>query len=144
MRERLPDTRNSVTHKFTIDGIQSYITVGTYPDGRPGEIFFRAGDGLHEKHPGMEPALEMWCIAVSILLQDGKWDTVVDKFAHQRFEPRGLTDNKDIPIAKSIVDYITRWMVIQFTGKECDGIRKATIEGTGGDTEEGGHHTEDD
>lgn len=113
MRERLPDTRRSVTHKFRVGTVEAYIVVGLYEDGRPGEMFFRAGDGLHENYPGMESTMECWCIAVSVLLQEGLWTTVYRKFAHQRFEPSGFTGNPDIPIAKSIVDYIIRWMVIE-------------------------------
>ena len=106
-RKRLPTTRNSVTHKFQIGGCEGYIIAGLYDDGTPGEIFFRAGNSLHDKFPGMEPVLECWCLAVSILLQHGMWELVHQKFSFQRFEPSDFKAN-------SIIDYIMRWIKKEF------------------------------
>jgi len=114
LRHRLPDTRLSTTHKFSVGGCECYIIVGLYETRKPGEIFFRAGNSLHDKFPGMEAALEMWCIAISMLMQEGHWPTLYRKFAHQRFEPSGFVSDPEVKNAKSIVDYIIRWIDKEF------------------------------
>ena len=110
-RERLPDTRQSVTHKFSISGHEGYITVGLYPDGRPGEMFIT----MAKEGSTIGGLMDCFGTAVSMSLQYGvPLEVYVNKFSHTRFEPMGFTKNPDIRIAKSIVDYIFRWLGITF------------------------------
>jgi ribonucleoside-diphosphate reductase alpha chain len=110
-RERLPDTRQSITHKFSISGHEGYITVGLYPDGRPGELFIT----MAKEGSTIGGLMDCFGTAVSMSLQYGvPLDVYVNKFSHTRFEPMGYTKNADIRIAKSIVDYIFRWLGITF------------------------------
>jgi ribonucleoside-diphosphate reductase alpha chain len=110
-RERLPDTRQSVTHKFSISGHEGYITVGLYPDGRPGELFIT----MAKEGSTIGGLMDCFGTAVSMSLQYGvPLEVYVNKFSHTRFEPMGFTKNPDIKIAKSIVDYIFRWLGITF------------------------------
>ena len=110
-RERLPDTRASVTHKFNISGHEGYITVGLYPDGRPGEMFIT----MAKEGSTIGGLMDCFGTAVSMSLQYGvPLDVYVNKFSHTRFEPMGFTTNPDVRIAKSIVDYIFRWLGITF------------------------------
>jgi ribonucleoside-diphosphate reductase alpha chain len=110
-RERLPDTRQSITHKFSVSGHEGYITVGLYPDGRPGELFIT----MAKEGSTVGGLMDCFGTAVSMSLQYGvPLDVYVNKFSHTRFEPMGFTKNPDIRIAKSIVDYIFRWMGITF------------------------------
>jgi ribonucleoside-diphosphate reductase alpha chain len=110
-RERLPDTRQSVTHKFNVAGHEGYITVGLYEDGRPGEVFItQAKEGST-----IGGIMDAFGTAVSLSLQYGvPLEVLVNKFSHTRFEPMGHTTNPDIRIAKSVVDYIFRWLGITF------------------------------
>ena len=110
-RERLPDTRQSVTHKFNISGHEGYITVGLYPDGRPGELFIT----MAKEGSTIGGLMDCFGTAVSMSLQYGvPLEVYVNKFSHTRFEPMGFTKNPDIRIAKSLVDYIFRWLGITF------------------------------
>ena len=110
-RERLPDTRQSFTHKFSIAGHEGYITVGLYDDGRPGELFIT----MAKEGSTVGGLMDCFGTAVSMSLQYGvPLDVYVNKFSHTRFEPMGHTKNPDIRIAKSIVDYIFRWLGITF------------------------------
>ncbi|HUT95800.1 MAG TPA: vitamin B12-dependent ribonucleotide reductase [Thermoguttaceae bacterium] len=110
-RERLPDTRKSVTHKFSVAGHEGYITVGLYPDGRPGELFIT----MAKEGSTIGGLMDCFGTAVSMSLQYGvPLEVYVNKFSHTRFEPWGHTKNPDIRIAKSIVDYIFRWMGVTF------------------------------
>jgi len=110
-RERLPDTRTSVTHKFSIAGHEGYITVGLYPDGRPGELFIT----MAKEGSTIGGLMDCFGTAVSMSLQYGvPLEVYVSKFSHTRFEPMGHTKNPDIRIAKSLVDYIFRWLGITF------------------------------
>ncbi len=110
-RERLPDTRQSITHKFSVSGHEGYITVGLYPDGRPGELFIT----MAKEGSTVGGLMDCFGTAVSMSLQYGvPLEVYVNKFSHTRFEPMGFTKNPDIRIAKSIVDYIFRWLGIQF------------------------------
>ena len=110
-RERLPDTRQSLTHKFSIAGHEGYLCVGLYPDGRPGEIFIT----MAKEGSTIGGIMDSFGTALSIALQYGvPLDVIVNKFSHTRFEPMGHTTNKDIRIAKSVVDYIARWLGITF------------------------------
>ncbi len=110
-RERLPDTRTSVTHKFNVAGHEGYITVGLYPDGRPGEMFIT----MAKEGSTIGGLMDCFGTAVSMSLQYGvPLEVYVQKFSHTRFEPMGPTKNPDIRIAKSIVDYIFRWLGVTF------------------------------
>jgi ribonucleoside-diphosphate reductase alpha chain len=110
-RERLPHTRRSLTHKFDIQGHEGYINVGFYPDGRPGELFIT----MAKEGSTIGGLMDVLGTAISIGLQYGvPLEVFVNKFAHSRFEPAGFTKNPDIPIAKSIADYIFRWLGIEF------------------------------
>ncbi len=114
-RRKLPDTRQSLTHKFSVAGHEGYITVGMYEDGQPGEIFVTLG----KAGSTLAGFADAFATAVSFALQHGvELQFLVDKFSHARFEPSGFTGNPEIPIAKSIVDYVFRWMALQFLPKE--------------------------
>jgi ribonucleoside-diphosphate reductase alpha chain len=111
IRHRLPDTRQAVTHKFDIAGHEGYITVGLYEDGSPGELFIT----MAKEGSTIGGLMDTIGTLVSLAFQYGvPIETLVKKFAHQRFEPSGFTKNPDIPIAKSITDYLFRWMACQF------------------------------
>ncbi len=120
VRLRLPDERRAITHKFDIAGHEGYMTVGMYEDGRPGEIFVTmAKEGSMTS--GLMDALA--CI-VSISLQYGvPLKVLFDKLSHTRFEPSGVTGNPEIPIAKSITDYLFRWLSMKFIDNETGDIR---------------------
>ena len=110
-RERLSDTRHSITHKFSVAGHEGYITVGLYEDGRPGELFIT----MAKEGSTIGGLMDCFGTAVSMSLQYGvPLEVYVNKFSHTRFEPMGHTKNPDIRIAKSIVDYIFRWLGITF------------------------------
>jgi ribonucleoside-diphosphate reductase alpha chain len=114
-RRRLPDERKSITHKFSIAGHEGYITVGTYEDGQPGEVFIT----MSKEGSTISGLMDGFATAVSLALQYGvPLRILVDKFSHMRFEPSGFTNNKDIPIAKSICDYIFRWLGLKFLPKD--------------------------
>ncbi len=110
-RERLEDTRQSITHKFSIAGHEGYLCVGLYPDGRPGEIFIT----MAKEGSTIGGIMDSFGTSLSIALQYGvPLEVLVKKFSHTRFEPMGHTTNKDIRIAKSVVDYIARWLGLTF------------------------------
>jgi ribonucleoside-diphosphate reductase alpha chain len=110
-RRRLPDERSSLTHKFSIAGHEGYITVGLYEDGAPGEIFVT----MAKKGSVVSGLMDSFATAISLALQYGvPLKVLVDKFSHTRFEPSGFTNNSEIPIAKSIADYIFRWLALRY------------------------------
>ena len=110
-RRRLPTERTAITHKFDISGHEGYITVGLYPDGQPGEIFLK----MAKEGSTVSGLMDTFATTVSVALQYGvPLRDLVNKFAHVRFEPSGFTGNQEIPIAKSIVDYIFRWLGSRF------------------------------
>ncbi|HYJ32615.1 MAG TPA: vitamin B12-dependent ribonucleotide reductase [Candidatus Binatia bacterium] len=112
-RHRLPDERRSITHKFSVAGHDGYLTVGMYEDGKPGEIFIVMAKGGST----LSGVMDSFATAVSLGLQHGvPLELYVNKFSHVRFEPHGFTKNPDIPIAKSIIDYLFRWLGIKFLG----------------------------
>jgi ribonucleoside-diphosphate reductase alpha chain len=114
-RRRLPDERRAITHKFQVSGHEGYITVGLYPDGQPGEIFLR----MAKEGSTVSGLMDSLATMTSISLQYGvPLRDLVRKFAHLRFEPAGFTGNAEIPIAKSIVDYVFRWMGARFLSKD--------------------------
>ncbi len=115
VRRKLPDERKSITHKFSIGGHEGYITVGMYDDGAPGEIFIT----MAKEGSTISGLMDAFATAVSFNLQYGvPLKFLVDKFAHVRFEPSGWTGNQQIPYAKSIMDYIFRWLGAKFLGPE--------------------------
>ena len=114
LRRKLPDERQAITHKFDISGHEGYITVGLFEDGMPGEIFLvMAKEGSTISGFADAFAGDQLRAAVRVPLQ-----ALVDKFSHVRFEPSGMTKNPDVRFAKSIVDYIFRWMASKFLSPE--------------------------
>ena len=114
-RRRLPDERQAITHKFDIAGHEGYITVGLFEDGTPGEIFLV----MAKEGSTISGFADAFAQAVSYALQYGvPLQVLVDKFSHVRFEPAGITKNPDVRVAKSIVDYIFRWMATKFLSPE--------------------------
>lgn len=110
-RKRLPDTRTSITHKFSVVGHEGYLTVGLHEDGQPGEVFIT----MAKEGSTVGGLMDVIGTCTSMALQYGvPLITLVDKFRHARFEPAGMTSNKDIPFAKSIIDYIFCWLGCQF------------------------------
>ncbi len=111
MRHKLPDERRAITHKFDIQGHEGYITVGIYEDGTPGEIFLV----MSKEGSTISGLMDAFATSISLALQYGvPLEVLVKKFAHTRFEPSGFTKNPEIPIAKSITDYIFRWLASKF------------------------------
>ena len=111
LRRRLPDTRASKTHKFNVAGHEGYLTVGLYEDYTPGELFIT----MAKEGSTIGGLMDSLGTAISVALQYGvPVESLVTKFTHQRFEPAGMTHNRDIPFAKSLVDYIFRWMGMEF------------------------------
>jgi ribonucleoside-diphosphate reductase alpha chain len=130
MRRRLPDTRGSLTHKFNVAGHEGYLTVGLYDDGSPGELFIT----MSKEGSTIGGLMDSLGTATSVALQYGvPIESLVRKFTHQRFEPAGMTTNRDIPFAKSLVDYIFRWMGIQCI----EGYREQVVPKRGGTKDEG-------
>ncbi|MBW8040274.1 MAG: vitamin B12-dependent ribonucleotide reductase [Planctomycetes bacterium] len=110
-RRRLPDTRQSITHKFSVAGHEGYLTVGLYVDGQPGELFIT----MAKEGSTVGGLMDIIGTCTSMALQYGvPLITLVDKFRHARFEPSGMTSNKEIPFAKSLIDYIFCWLGCQF------------------------------
>ncbi len=115
VRRKLPDERRAIIHKFDIAGYKGYITVGLYEDGSPGEMFLV----MSKEGSTISGFADSFAQAISYALQYGvPLQVLVDKFSHARFEPAGLTKNPDVRIAKSIVDYVFRWMATKFLSPE--------------------------
>lgn len=115
VRRRLLDERRAITHKFSIAGHEGYITVGMYEDGQPGEIFIT----MSKEGSTISGLMDSFATAVSLALQYGvPLKVLVDKFSHARYEPSGFTNNPNVPIAKSISDYIFRWLAAKFLPAE--------------------------
>jgi ribonucleoside-diphosphate reductase alpha chain len=113
VRRKLPDERQSVTHKFSIGGHEGYITVGLYEDGTPGEVFI----SMAKEGSTISGLMDTLATSISYGLQYGvPLKFFVDKFSHVRFEPSGWTGNPQVPYAKSIIDYIFRWLGARFLG----------------------------
>jgi ribonucleoside-diphosphate reductase alpha chain len=114
-RRKLPDERQAITHKFDIAGHEGYITVGLFDDGTPGEIFLT----MAKEGSTISGFADAFAQAISYALQYGvPLQALVDKFSHARFEPSGMTKNPEVRFAKSIVDYIFRWMATKFLSPE--------------------------
>ena len=130
-RERLPDQRRALTHHFQVGGHDGYVTVGLYPDGRPGEIFFR----VTKEGSTVNGLMDSLGISMSMALQHGvPLKDLVRKLAHMRFEPAGATNNPKVRFAKSIPDYVARWLAIEFLTEEerrSIGLEGPSTEGNG-------------
>ncbi len=114
-RRRLPDDRQALTHKFSIAGHDGYVTVGLYEDGRPGELFIK----MAKTGSTINGLLDAFAIMTSMSLQYGvPVEAVVQKLSHTRYEPAGFTKNPNIRVAKSITDYIARWLATKFLAIE--------------------------
>lgn len=114
-RRRLPDERRSITHKFSIGGHEGYITVGLYDDGAPGELFIT----MSKEGSVISGLMDSFATSISIALQYGvPLKTLANKFVHMRFEPSGFTGHPNIKIAKSVVDYVFRWLAMKFLSTE--------------------------
>jgi ribonucleoside-diphosphate reductase alpha chain len=129
VRRKLPDERESITHKFSIGGHEGYITVGKYEDGTPGEIFIT----MAKEGSTISGLMDSFATMTSLALQHGvPLQLLVDKFTHTRFEPSGFTRNAEIPMAKSIMDYIFKWLAIKFLSRdsqeEAGVIKRDTVE----------------
>jgi len=115
IRRKLPDERHSITHKFSIGGHEGYLTVGMFEDGSPGELFIT----MAKEGSTISGLMDSFATAISYSLQYGvPLKFFVDKFSHVRFEPSGWTGNPTVPYAKSIMDYIFRWLGAKFLGAE--------------------------
>jgi ribonucleoside-diphosphate reductase alpha chain len=115
VRRKLPDERRAITHKFSIGGHEGYLTVGLYEDGDPGELFIT----MAKEGSTISGLMDAFATAISYALQYGvPLKFFVDKFSHVRFEPSGWTGNPTVPYAKSIMDYIFRWLGAKFLGPE--------------------------
>ncbi|MGC2268114.1 MAG: hypothetical protein WA608_15075, partial [Candidatus Acidiferrales bacterium] len=125
-RRKLPNERDSITHKFSIGGHEGYLTVGKYDDGDPGEIFIK----MAKEGSTLSGIMDAFALSVSIALQYGvPLRALVDKFVNSRFEPSGYTGNPNIRYAKSVVDYIGRWLGGKFISPDyLDGEATVTTE----------------
>jgi ribonucleoside-diphosphate reductase alpha chain len=112
-RQTLPTTRDSITHKFSVARHEGYLTIGLYPDGTPGEIFIK----MAKEGSTISGMCQAFCRAFSLALQFGlSIDEAVVRFRGMRFEPMGPTANPDIPECSSIVDYVARYLELNFGG----------------------------
>ena len=119
MKIRMPTTRKSITHKAVIRStegrIKFYITVGLYDDGKPGEVFLTCD----QSGSTLDGFADCWAVAISMLLQTGTTvEQLAGKFAYQGFEPSGMTDCPEVRHARSVVDYVIRWMEATFKAKK--------------------------
>ena len=134
-RRKLPDERRAITHKYSIAGHEGYITVGMYEEGRPGEIFLV----MAKEGSTISGLMDAFATAISIALQYGvPLEALVEKFSHVRFEPSGFTKNPEVPYAKSITDYIFRWLAAKFLSaehQESVGVQTAAVAERRGQTE---------
>lgn len=114
-RRKLPNERHSITHKFSIQGHEGYITCGLYDGGQPGEIFIK----MSKEGSTLSGIMDAFALSLSLNLQYGvPLEVMVRKFTHTRFEPAGMTQNPEIPMVKSIMDYLGRWLALKFLSRE--------------------------
>lgn len=112
-RQVLQPTRQSITHKFSIENFEGYLTIGLYDDGRPGEIFIK----IAKEGSTLSGMCQGYCRAFSLALQFGlSVEDAVSRFKNMRFEPMGMTKNPDIPETSSIIDYVARYLELNFRG----------------------------
>ncbi len=117
-RHKLPKTRDSVTHKFAIQGFEGYLTVGLFEDGTPGEIFIK----MAKEGSTLSGMIQAFCRAFSLALQYGlSLEDAVGRFKGMRFEPMGQTSNPDVPQCQSVIDYVARYLEHQFVVREVAG-----------------------
>ncbi|MBN2095902.1 vitamin B12-dependent ribonucleotide reductase, partial [Candidatus Peregrinibacteria bacterium] len=115
LRKKLSEERQSITHKFAIAGHEGYFTVGLYDDGAPGELFIK----MSKEGSTLSGIMDALALSISLNLQYGvPLEVLISKFTHTRFEPSGMTINKEIPIVKSIMDYLGRWLAVKFLDRE--------------------------
>jgi ribonucleoside-diphosphate reductase alpha chain len=123
-RRRLPDERRSLTHHFCVGGQEGYITVGLYEDGTPGEMFIR----MSKEGSTVSGLMDSFATAVSLALQHGvPLQVLCDKFSHTRFEPSGWSGNPKIGYAKSLMDYLFRWLELRFLKGEQGTLLEARL-----------------
>jgi ribonucleoside-diphosphate reductase alpha chain len=123
-RHRLPDERPAITHHFAVGGHEGYLTVGLYPNGQPGEIFIR----MAKEGSTIAGLMECFGTVVSVSLQHGvPLRVLCDKLSHTRFEPSGWTGSAELGYAKSIMDYLFRWLELRFLS----GAQLAPFSGSG-------------
>jgi ribonucleoside-diphosphate reductase alpha chain len=123
-RRKLPDERRAVTHKFSVGGHEGYLTVGLYDDGLPGEIFIT----MAKEGSTVSGLMDSFATAVSLALQYGvPLRVLCDKFSHTRFEPSGWSSNREIGYAKSLMDYIFRWLALRFLPAEAQPQEDASV-----------------
>jgi len=114
-RNTLAQTHDSITHKFTVGGHEGYLTVGLYPDGQPGEIFIK----ISKEGSSISGFCQAFCRAFSLSLQFGlPISEAVKRFKGMKFEPNGMTGNPDIPEADSIIDYVARYLELEFAAPD--------------------------
>jgi len=124
-RKRLPAERKAITHKFSVGGHEGYLTVGMYEDGNPGELFIT----MAKEGSTVSGLMDSFATAISLTLQYGvPLQVLVDKFSHTRFEPSGFTGNPALPLAKSITDYIFRWLSLKFLKPTPQGVEEEVAE----------------
>lgn len=115
IRRKLAAERHSITHKFVVANHEGYLTIGLYEDGSPGEIFIK----MSKEGSTLSGIMDAFALTISLCLQYGvPLEVLVGKFCHSRFEPSGMTGNRNIPIVKSVVDYIGRYLALKFLPKE--------------------------
>jgi ribonucleoside-diphosphate reductase alpha chain len=120
----LPDERKAITHKFAVGAHEGYLTVGLYEEGQPGEIFIT----MAKEGSTVSGLMDSFATAVSLALQYGvPLRVLCDKFSHMRFEPSGWTNNPKIHFAKSIMDYIFRWLAYKFLPKDAQPQEEASV-----------------
>jgi ribonucleoside-diphosphate reductase alpha chain len=123
-RRKLPDERRAITHKFSVGGHEGYLTVGLYEDGLPGEIFIT----MAKEGSTVSGLMDSFATAISLALQYGvPLKVLCDKFSHSRFEPSGFTPNPEIRYAKSVMDYIFRWLALKFLPRDAQPQENASI-----------------
>src|SRR5579884_502977 len=123
-RRRLPNERRSLTHHFSVGGQEGYVTIGLYEDGTPGEMFIR----MSKEGSTVSGLMDSFATAVSLALQYGvPLQVLCDKFSHTRFEPSGWSSNPEIGYAKSLMDYIVRWMALKFLPKDAQPQESASV-----------------
>ena len=129
LRRRLPDEREAITHHFTVGGQEGYLTVGLYENGVPGEIFIT----MAKEGSTVSGLMDCFATAVSLALQYGvELKVLCQKFSHTRFEPSGWSGNQEIGYAKSLMDYMFRWLALKFLPTEAQPIESVSITDSAG------------
>lgn len=126
-RRRLPDERRAITHHFSVGGQEGYVTVGLYEDGQPGEVFIK----MAKEGSTVSGLMDSFATAVSLALQYGvPLRVLCDKFSHTRFEPSGWSGNARLGYAKSIMDYLFRWISLRFLERESGSLFETRLSQT--------------